>query len=91
MVLKAIGSVSELWRCPVKSMLGESCETLSFDARGVKGNRQFAIQNTQDKLVGRADLGCDLVDRPPQGEVSVREACFARSRTRPIYDWTRSK
>lgn len=50
MASKAIGRASELWRYPVKSMLGESCEMLDFDARGVKGDRRFAIQDAEGKF-----------------------------------------
>lgn len=49
-VLKAVGRASELWRYPVKSMLGESCEMLDFNARGVKGDRRFAIRDSKGKF-----------------------------------------
>ena len=45
-----IGRVKELWRYPVKSMLGESCEELTFDARGAKGDRFYAVRRHDGKL-----------------------------------------
>lgn len=50
MAWEQIGMVAELWRYPVKSMLGERCETLSLDARGVKGDRRFAVKDSEGKL-----------------------------------------
>ncbi len=38
-----VGSVRELWRYPVKSMLGEKLETATLTERGVQGDRQFAL------------------------------------------------
>src|SRR5919108_3905106 len=45
-----LGVVSRLWRYPVKSMLGEACEQLDLDARGVAGDRRFAIRDPAGKL-----------------------------------------
>lgn len=45
-----LGTVAELWRYPVKSMLGERCESLRFDARGVEGDRRFAIRDAAGKF-----------------------------------------
>lgn len=42
--------VVELWRYPVKSMLGERCEALCVETRGVQGDRLFAIRDAQGKL-----------------------------------------
>ncbi|MFT6583514.1 MAG: MOSC domain-containing protein [Alphaproteobacteria bacterium] len=42
--------IRELWRYPVKSMLGESCETLAFDARGAKDDRIFAVRTAEGKF-----------------------------------------
>lgn len=38
-----IGSVRELWRYPVKSMLGEELRIATVTERGVQGDRQFAL------------------------------------------------
>jgi uncharacterized protein len=45
-----LGSIERLWRYPVKSMLGEQCDTLAINHRGVEGDRLFAIQNLQGKF-----------------------------------------
>ena len=42
--------VVELWRYPVKSMLGERRESLRVEMRGVEGDRLFAIRDAQGKL-----------------------------------------
>ena len=50
MSARALGTVTELWRYPVKSMLGERCESLRFDARGAEGDRRFAIRDAEGKF-----------------------------------------
>jgi uncharacterized protein len=45
-----IGAVSRLWRYPVKSMLGEECEHVDVDTRGVAGDRAFAVRDAAGKL-----------------------------------------
>jgi len=47
---KVVGELSELWRYPVKSMLGERCERLDIDPRGVVGDRRYAVRNAEGKL-----------------------------------------
>lgn len=42
--------VAALWRYPVKSMLGETCEAVELDARGVRGDRRFAVRDAEGKL-----------------------------------------
>ncbi|WP_019507435.1 MOSC N-terminal beta barrel domain-containing protein [Pleurocapsa sp. PCC 7319] len=37
--MKLAGTIEGLWRYPVKSLLGESCEVLRIDRRGVVGDR----------------------------------------------------
>ena len=46
----ALGVVARLWRYPVKSMGGEECERLVVDARGVEGDRLYAVRDPQGKL-----------------------------------------
>ena len=46
----ALGIVARLWRYPVKSMLGEPCEYLDVNARGVEGDRLFAIRDANGKF-----------------------------------------
>jgi uncharacterized protein len=43
-------SVATLWRYPVKSMLGEACDYLELNARGVRGDRQFAVRSADGKF-----------------------------------------
>lgn len=44
------GTVVRLWRYPVKSMLGERCVYLDLNARGVVGDRLFAIRTVEGKF-----------------------------------------
>ena len=44
------GVVSQLWRYPVKSFLGEQLEEVALDARGVVGDRAFAVRDADGKL-----------------------------------------
>lgn len=46
----ALGIVARLWRYPVKSMGGEQCESLDVNARGVEGDRLFALRDTNGKF-----------------------------------------
>lgn len=43
-------TVAALWRYPVKSMLGEECAQVELEARGVRGDRQFAIRSADGKF-----------------------------------------
>ena len=45
-----MGIVTQLWRYPVKSMLGEECASLEVQTRGVTGDRLFAIRDTNGKF-----------------------------------------
>lgn len=47
---RRLGTVSKLWRYPVKSMLGEACERMALEAHGVQGDRLFAIRDAEGKL-----------------------------------------
>lgn len=44
------GNVKELWRYPVKSMLGEQCQALELESRGVVGDRTYAIRDINGKF-----------------------------------------
>lgn len=44
------GSVSQLWRYPVKSFRGERLEEVLLDKRGVVGDRVFAVRDANGKL-----------------------------------------
>lgn len=45
-----IGVVANLWRYPVKSMLGEHCECLWLDQRGVLADRLYAVRDEAGKF-----------------------------------------
>jgi uncharacterized protein YcbX len=45
-----MGTVVRLWRYPVKSMLGEACEHLDVNARGVEGDRLYAVRDANGKF-----------------------------------------
>ena len=44
-----IGTVVRLWRYPVKSVGGEECERVEVYARGVEGDRRYAILNAEGR------------------------------------------
>lgn len=48
--MKTIGTIDCLWRYPVKSFLGETCEQLKIEERGVEGDRWFAVTNADGKF-----------------------------------------
>lgn len=45
-----VGRVAELWRYPVKSLLGERCAELELDGRGVVGDRLWALRDGSGRL-----------------------------------------
>jgi uncharacterized protein YcbX len=44
------GRVLDLWRYPVKSLAGERCAELELDARGVTGDRLWALVDRDGKI-----------------------------------------
>ena len=48
--MKYLGTVKSLWRYPVKSLLGEKCQELKIDQRGITGDRWFAVTNSDGKF-----------------------------------------
>ena len=44
------GRVLRLWRYPVKSMLGEECDHIIVNERGVDGDRVFAVRDVDGKF-----------------------------------------
>ena len=44
-----VGTVAKLWRYPVKSVGGEQCERLAVNARGVEGDRRYAVLNAEGR------------------------------------------
>src|SRR5437773_7719818 len=73
----AVGTVSALWRFPVKSMLGEKLNEAELTERGVVGDRAYALVDTATGKVVSAKsvksfpqlLGCRaaFVDQPRRG------------------------
>jgi hypothetical protein len=49
-----IGTVKALWRFPVKSMQGEQLEELHLTARGVVGDRAWALRDLENKRIASA-------------------------------------
>jgi MOSC domain-containing protein len=50
-----LGSVRGLWRYPVKSLRGEALGELQLDARGVVGDRIWALRDADGKLASGKD------------------------------------
>ncbi len=48
--MNVFGKIIELWRYPVKSMLGESCKEIELEMRGVVGDRLFAVRDANGKF-----------------------------------------
>ncbi len=46
-----MGKVAGLWRYPIKSMGGESCQSFVIDERGVRADRKWAVLN-RDGFIG---------------------------------------
>jgi MOSC domain-containing protein len=49
-VLGRVGRLVELWRYPVKGLVGESLPQLTLDARGVVGDRAYAVRGADGKF-----------------------------------------
>lgn len=52
--MDTIGTVRELWRFPVKSMGGERLATADVDARGVRGDRLWALRDDEKGVITNA-------------------------------------
>src|SRR5262249_5932174 len=75
MANQVVGSVAELWRFPVKSMQGEQLEDVQITARGLVGDRAYALIEAETGKVVSAKsvklfpglLGCrSAFVAPPQ-------------------------
>jgi uncharacterized protein len=53
-MMAIVGSVAELWRFPVKSMQGEQLEEVEVTARGVVGDRAYALIDAETGRVASA-------------------------------------
>jgi len=49
-----VGVVEELWRYPVKSMLGEQVTASEVAQRGLLGDRAYALRDTSDGKIATA-------------------------------------
>jgi MOSC domain-containing protein len=49
-----VGEVEELWRYPVKSMLGEKLTTTDVTEKGLLGDRAYALRDTSDGKIATA-------------------------------------
>jgi hypothetical protein len=71
-----VGSVSEVWRYPVKSMMGERLESLDVTELGVVGDRWWAVRDEEKggirgakKIGALMDLSARFVEQPVPGKV----------------------
>ena len=55
-----VATVCELWRFPVKSMLGEKLEQLSVGLNGALGDRAYALREVATGRVASAKKWADL-------------------------------
>jgi uncharacterized protein YcbX len=53
-MMAIVGSVAELWRFPVKSMQGEQLREVEITARGVVGDRAYALIDAETGKVASA-------------------------------------
>jgi uncharacterized protein len=49
-----VGEVEELWRYPVKSMLGKKLTTTDVTEKGLLGDRAYALRDTSDGKIATA-------------------------------------
>jgi len=59
--MQVVGTVSQLWRYPVKSMQGEQVESLAFDLGGAIGDRTLAVVDPAAGKVLSAKRYADLL------------------------------
>ena len=50
----AVGTIAQLWRYPIKSMGGEALDTAELTARGVRGDRAYALLDRDTGKVASA-------------------------------------
>ena len=73
---RKVGTVKALWRFPVKSMQGEQLDELHITARGVVGDRAWALRDLENrriasakKFVGLLKFHAHYEGRPAAGEL----------------------
>jgi hypothetical protein len=57
-----VGTVRELWRYPVKSMLGTTADELLITARGALGDREWALRDLETGRIASAKRFHRLLD-----------------------------
>jgi uncharacterized protein YcbX len=84
----AVGTVARLWRYPVKSMRGEQLATAVVDARGLVGDRRFAVWDAEDKfgscknsrrfrrMDGLLDFRSEFGDEPAEASQAADAAAY---------------
>jgi hypothetical protein len=75
---QSVGTVSELWRFPVKSMAGERLDAVEMTAGGILGDRAYALIDTESGKVvsaksardfpGMMDCRATFVEAPRPGQ-----------------------
>jgi len=75
---RLVGLVEELWRYPVKSMIGEQLTATEVTESGLLGDRAYALRNISDGKIATAknprkwpnlfDFGAALTDAVTVGE-----------------------
>ena len=78
--MKAIGRVREIWRYPVKSMLGERLDEAFVDGRGIPGDRGWAVRDERrggirgaKKIAGLMRLSARYLETPTRARPRVPE------------------
>ncbi len=51
---ESVGTVSQLWRYPVKSMAGEQLSTVAIDGNGIAGDRGWAVREVEADVTRNA-------------------------------------
>ena len=74
-----VGAVEELWRYPVKSMLGEQLTATEVTESGLLGDRVYALRDTSDGKIATAKnprkWPSRLSGHPRWHLVELRKAC----------------
>ena len=77
--MKKVGEVSEIWRYPVKGMAGEMLQASQLGARGLRGDRIWAVRDT----LRREIQSCKF--RPELLRCAARVAADAHSEVEIIF------
>jgi len=78
-----VGSVTEIWRYPVKSMAGEQLETTSLGEWGLPGDRGWAVRDEErggirgaKKIPELMRCAARYVDEPRESHIPPAEMCL---------------